>query len=83
MRQVDEKRETSTKTCNETMLRDKLRVFVHTFGCQFSAFRFRKKGVVIIEYDHPGRDHLRQSNCSLKGFMKPWASLKYLEIHRH
>ena len=23
-----EKRETSTKTCNETMLRDKLRVFV-------------------------------------------------------
>ena len=24
----DEKRETSTKTCNETMLRDKLRVFV-------------------------------------------------------
>jgi len=24
----DEKRETSTKTCNETMLRDKLKVFV-------------------------------------------------------
>jgi len=34
-----EKRETSTKTCNETMLRDKLRVFVSRISPPFQPIR--------------------------------------------
>ena len=38
-----EKRETSTKTCNETMLRDKLRVFVSRISPCLNQYSFKQK----------------------------------------
>ena len=42
-----EKRETSTKTCNETMLRDKLRVFVSRISSPLST---RALGLTLTHY---------------------------------
>ena len=42
-----EKRETSTKTCNETMLRDKLRVFVSRLSPPYFFFQVFAKNSLI------------------------------------
>ena len=50
-----EKRETSTKTCNETMLRDKLRVLVSRISLQQDMLNVCKNGTsvsLLLDSDH-------------------------------
>ena len=59
-----EKRETSTKTCNETMLRDKLRVFVSRIS---PPFRADLHGTIFVGCDKLTtglRHHLVRLTCT-------------------